>query len=206
MAFNQKLAKEIGNRLRVARQKAGYDTLISFTSKNNIPRSTYNQYEIGDRLLCVEYAISFSKLFNTNLIWLLTGNGISDITDVEIFSLINYDNISSSLLSEKEFIAIINGSKKKQNKIKDNSIQLKARNVSIDLVLLQEILAKVYSLFELFDNKINHNDLAYLACCIYADITKLNLNQNKVNRFQVLDAITTALRKYLSKSKKAINF
>src|SRR5579872_4729322 len=101
MTDNKNLMQEIGERLRLARQAAGYKTISDFIHQHQFPKSTYTQYEIGARALHVELAIQFAVLFKTNLIWLLTGKGSIEHTDNDLIS-----NIPDKI-SQEEFLSIL---------------------------------------------------------------------------------------------------
>lgn len=69
------LNKHIGLRLKIARKSAGYNTAIEFSTKFNIPKSTYAQHESGNRSLTAELIIYYTDLLCLDPGWLLTGYG-----------------------------------------------------------------------------------------------------------------------------------
>lgn len=99
---NKDLMKEIGQRLRLARQNAGYKTIPDFIHQYNFAKSTYTQYEIGARALHIALAIQFAALFKTNLIWLLTGKGSIGHTDSDLVS-----DTSPEKISQDESLSIL---------------------------------------------------------------------------------------------------
>src|SRR5262245_24069649 len=69
------LINDIAKRLRSARKAAGYGTAKKFAVNHSIPTSTYSQYEAGKRSLSANLIMLYSRLFQVNPHWLLTGDG-----------------------------------------------------------------------------------------------------------------------------------
>jgi len=194
MAFNKELAREIGKRLRFARQKSGYNTIVSFSSKYNLARSTYNQYEIGDRLLCIDTAIIFAKILNTNLLWLLTGEGKIDITDNQISNLIAEESKIENSLSQSEFMTLLENGKQLPQKPSSKNLTNK-----IDIVILEQIITKVFEMFLSLTENIDYHKIAYVSSYIYEDM--MQLNHETTNRLNVLDIITSAFKNLVGNKK-----
>ena len=67
------LTKLVGQRLRLARQTAGFKTARAFAQRHAIAQSTYSQYETGKRRFSVDVLVQFSECLNINPNWLLFG-------------------------------------------------------------------------------------------------------------------------------------
>lgn len=67
--------EEIAKRLKLARIASGYQSAKTFTSKYNIPSSTYCNHENGNRSLTLENIANYAKLLNVDIAWLVTGRG-----------------------------------------------------------------------------------------------------------------------------------
>jgi transcriptional regulator with XRE-family HTH domain len=67
------LTKLVGQRLRLARQTAGFKTARAFAHSYEIAQSTYSQYETGKRRFSVDVLAQFSQFLNINPNWLLFG-------------------------------------------------------------------------------------------------------------------------------------
>lgn len=67
--------EEIAKRLKLARIVSGYQSAKTFTSKYNIPSSTYCNHENGNRSLTLENIANYAKLLNVDIAWLITGRG-----------------------------------------------------------------------------------------------------------------------------------
>lgn len=63
----------VGQRLRLARQTAGFKTARAFAQTYSIAQSTYSQYETGKRRFSVDILVQFSEYLNINPNWLLFG-------------------------------------------------------------------------------------------------------------------------------------
>lgn len=73
---NHPIMKELADRLRWARQTAGYKTASEFCRRHDYNRGTYGGYEAGTRGVPRDVAIKLSKLLRIDLEWLLTGRGV----------------------------------------------------------------------------------------------------------------------------------
>lgn len=201
IAASTQFTKHIGRRLKSARIRAGFKTISSFIEYHKIPRTTYSQYEAGSREFCIKSAVEFCKIFETNLIWLLTGLGKIDITDNDFIELTSEDEYHKNLLSEKEFLQIINQSKEKKTL---GGHTIKSKNKSLDPELLSEVLKKVFEILSSINTEINANDLSHLTCSIYEDLIKLD-SDNK-SSLEVLDILKSAFSRRLGQEKKSSNF
>lgn len=63
------------DRLRVAREKAGYDSAAAFTEAHGITESTYRSHENGTRGLTMAAAKQYAPLLGVEWLWLLEGTG-----------------------------------------------------------------------------------------------------------------------------------
>ena len=66
--------KEIANRLKQARVKAGFNTAKAFAQTLRIPLSTYTKHENGQRNINYDVLQKYAKILKANITWLLTGN------------------------------------------------------------------------------------------------------------------------------------
>ena len=73
--------KKIGLRLKISRKSAGFNTATEFSSKSDIPKSTYAQHECGSRSLTAELILQYSGILCVDPGWLLTGYGHPCPTD-----------------------------------------------------------------------------------------------------------------------------
>lgn len=64
---------DASNRLRAAREAAGYETAQEFAEKNNFAKSTYNTHETGARGMNAEVAEKYANLLKISPSWLLFG-------------------------------------------------------------------------------------------------------------------------------------
>lgn len=67
------LSQVVGQRLRAARQSAGFKTARAFAQTHDIAQSTYSQYETGKRHFSINILVKFSEFLNINPNWLLFG-------------------------------------------------------------------------------------------------------------------------------------
>ncbi len=190
MAENN-LAKQIGTRLRQARQGAGYKTISDFISKHNFPKSTYNQYEIGARSLGIESAVKFAQLFKTNLIWLTTGKGSPRYSDDEIVK-----NIPERL-SEAEFLSIIKAEKElPSTKYKTPS---KKRVSEQDITLLADIFSKVLNCYQIEAKDVDLKYVSEIAIGIYFDAVQTSSNREELQN--MINSAISTLSRTLSRKK-----
>jgi len=196
------IACQVGHRLRKARILSGYKTIAEFSSAHDIPRSTYNQYEIGDRMLCVDLAIKFSDIFKTNLTWLLTGKGSLNVTDEEIVALSKQNEENSSLksLNEKQFLSVIRQSKNSTIKNIRNFQNLE----NLDFDFLKEVIKRSYDLLKNINKNIDPIELSELVVMLYVDI--MNRSKNNDNLFDILKTISLKFENKMKKIKRAGNY
>ena len=71
--FIMKLDSGIGERLRIARKKAGDRPARAFANTHKIPYVTYSQHETGNRRLSPDAILKYAEMLNTSAAWLLTG-------------------------------------------------------------------------------------------------------------------------------------
>lgn len=185
------MTKQIGQRLRQARINAGYKTILEFTDKQNTPKSTYTQYEIGARSLSIELAIKYAQLLKTNLVWLLTGKGQAEYSDDELIA-----NIPEQL-SEAEFLSIMQS--KKKPPVTKYKASAKTVAPEDNISQLADILSKVLATYQIDTKHINLKHIAEIATGIYID-AKTNSTNNK--EFQsIVDAATSTLSRTVSHKK-----
>ena len=67
------IKKEMGLRLKKAREDAGYLTPQEFCTKNNLPLELYLQHENGSKGIKASNAQQYCKLLNISLDWLIIG-------------------------------------------------------------------------------------------------------------------------------------
>jgi transcriptional regulator with XRE-family HTH domain len=187
MADNKKLMKEIGERLRLARQNAGYKTISDFIHEHKFAKTTYTQYEIGARSLHVELAIQFATFFKTNLIWLLTGKGLIDYTDNDLISnmpeKISQDEFLS-ILTKKNNPPTINYKKTFQKKLNDD-----------DVLILSDILSKITLCYERQSLPFDFNHISEITFGIYFDvISKTSDRQEQKN---IIDATISTFNRMM---------
>lgn len=92
------LTKEIAKRLKAARKAAGFKSARDFALAQNIALSTYAQHEAGKRSINAELIINYSKTFQINSYWLLTGDGdpYSGVIDKERKAILEHETYSIS--------------------------------------------------------------------------------------------------------------
>src|ERR1700727_955809 len=92
------LTKEIAKRLKAARKAAGFKSARDFALAQNIALSTYAQHEAGKRSINAELIINYSKTFQINPYWLLTGDGdpYSGVIDKERKAILEHETYSIS--------------------------------------------------------------------------------------------------------------
>lgn len=184
------LAKEVGARLRQARLDAGYKTISDFISKHPLPKSTYNQYEIGARSLSIESAIKFAQLFKTNLIWLITGKGSQYYSDDEIIEKI------PEPISELEFLSIVKSEKKLPAA---NYKAVKKKIFEQDIHLLASIFSKVLNCYQIKARDINLNHVSEIALGIYFD--SIRASKSKEELRNIIDTSISTLSRTISCKK-----
>jgi transcriptional regulator with XRE-family HTH domain len=187
MADNKKLMKEIGERLRLARQNAGYKTIPDFIHEHKFAKSTYTQYEIGARSLHVELAIQFAIIFKTNLIWLLTGKGLIDYTDNDLVSNVP-EKISQdeflSILTKKNSLPATHYKKPSQKRLNDDEI-----------LILSEILSKITQCYERQSLPFDFKHISEITFGIYFDvISKTSDRQEQKN---IIDATISTFNRMM---------
>lgn len=68
------IKKEMGERLKQAREKAGYHSTDEFCKTHNIVKDHYDEHEAGQRGLKASYAQRYAKALNVTLDWLILGD------------------------------------------------------------------------------------------------------------------------------------
>lgn len=71
----------MGNRLKWAREKAGYPSARQAALKLNLPPSTYSAHENGQNDFHTEDAELYGKAYKVRPAWLLTGEGSADTSE-----------------------------------------------------------------------------------------------------------------------------
>ena len=179
--------KEIGERLRLARQSAGYKTIPDFIQEHKFAKSTYTQYEIGSRSLHVELAIQFATLFKTNLIWLLTGKGSIDYTDNDL--IINApEKISQdeflSILANKSHLSTTSYKKTLQKKLNDD-----------DVLILSDILSKIIQCYERQSILFDFKHISEITFGIYLDV--ISKTRDKQEQKNIIDAAISTFNRMI---------
>lgn len=187
MTDNNSLMKEIGERLRLARQHAGYKTIPDFIHQHKFAKSTYTQYEIGARSIHVELAIQFTALFKTNLIWLLTGEGSINETNNDLISnapeKLSQDEFLS-ILTKKNDLSPSNLKKPLQNTIRDN-----------DAPILSDILSKIMQCYEKKSMHFDFKHISEITFGIYFDaVSKTHDRQEQKN---IIDASVSTFNRMM---------
>jgi transcriptional regulator with XRE-family HTH domain len=131
--MNQNISLDIAKRLKAARKVEGYNSARQFANKNNIPESTYNQYETGKRQFNAESIIEFTQLLGVNPNWLLTG---------QLPPYINSDYHKEKLLYQE---LENNFGQETESLFEDISIDQKAHYVIINLPLLKTVLSEIFA-------------------------------------------------------------
>ena len=171
MTTKQSLIKEIGERLRIARIRAGYKTIQSFISDYKIAKSTYTQYETGMRALPVNLLLEFSSLLKTNLTWLLTGQGPIEIIDRELFG------DASDQLSQNEFLSILEKSKtpliQKSRKSASNKFHRD------EPAIFSDILSRIMQCYRESSLTFDTETVAELTFGIYLDVIEKASNEQE---------------------------
>lgn len=72
---NVRLMQTAADRLKWARERAGYETAKSFADAHGIPQGTYANHESGGRGLREKPARRYARLLDVSAAWLLTGDG-----------------------------------------------------------------------------------------------------------------------------------
>ena len=194
MADNKSLMKEIGERLRLARQHAGYKTIPDFIHKHKFAKSTYTQYEIGARSLHVELAIQFATLFKTNLIWLLTGKGSIDHTDNDLVNAapekLSQDEFLSILTKKSNLPAAANYKKTLQKKLNDD-----------DVLILSDILSKIMQCYEKKSMHFDFKHISEITFGIYVDV--INKTRDKQEQKNIIDAAVSTFNRMIRLKQRA---
>ena len=73
MSREANLRKEIGKRLKQARESANYSSVEDFCQKNELPLNPYLSHEEGKTAITVSKAVNYSKLLSISLQWLMLG-------------------------------------------------------------------------------------------------------------------------------------
>src|SRR3989339_1253394 len=150
------LSEQIGFRLRAARKAAGYKSAADFVIKNNIPQSTYSQYETGKRTLDAEKIVHFSKYLGIEPGWLLTGLGSPyEFNHKDQEEIIN---LEMGKLGQKPTLP------------KKASIIKGARFAQVDIHLLTFILKELAPVFSDPQVSIDYEDLISFCFDIYNNV------------------------------------
>lgn len=67
------IKKEMGERLKQARENAGYAIPQDFCTKHDLPLEAYLQHESGERGIKASNAQQYCKLLKITLDWLIIG-------------------------------------------------------------------------------------------------------------------------------------
>ena len=74
MPYKTILRKNIAERLKQARENAGYHSAEDFCQKNHLCLDRYLSHENAKLRIETSYAMDYCKLLNISLAWLLVGN------------------------------------------------------------------------------------------------------------------------------------
>jgi len=74
-----KCSKEISNRLKLARQRAGFRSARSFAIAHNVPYVTYSQHEAGSRRLNPDTLLKYATLLYVSPAWILSGELVGQL-------------------------------------------------------------------------------------------------------------------------------
>ena len=77
--LNMKCSKEISNRLKSARQRAGFRSARSFAMTHKIPYVTYSQHEAGSRRLNPDTLLKYATLLHVSPAWVLSGEHVGQL-------------------------------------------------------------------------------------------------------------------------------
>lgn len=69
------MSEAIANRLRDARIKAGFKSVVEAAKRLGVPYQTYAAHENGNRAFDNESAAVYARRYKVSLDWLLTGRG-----------------------------------------------------------------------------------------------------------------------------------
>lgn len=67
------IKREMGSRLKQAREKAGFSIPQEFCTKHNLPVEIYLQHENGERGIKASNAQEYCKLLQVSMDWLIIG-------------------------------------------------------------------------------------------------------------------------------------
>jgi hypothetical protein len=73
MLSEMTLRKEIGMRLKQARENAGYISAKEFCQKNNLPLEPYFTYERGEGVIKISQVLNYSEKLHVSVSWLILG-------------------------------------------------------------------------------------------------------------------------------------
>lgn len=76
---NMKCSKEISNRLKIARQRAGFRSARAFAMAHKIPYVTYSQHEAGSRRLNPDTLLKYATLLHVSPAWILSGENVGHL-------------------------------------------------------------------------------------------------------------------------------
>jgi transcriptional regulator with XRE-family HTH domain len=72
-AYAKALRKEIGRRLKQAREKAGYVSPDEFCERNNLSLASYWAFEAGETSIKISCLLDYSKKLQVSVSWLILG-------------------------------------------------------------------------------------------------------------------------------------
>ncbi|MDF3055120.1 MAG: hypothetical protein K0Q74_1027 [Gammaproteobacteria bacterium] len=67
------IRKQVADRLKKARQSAGYKTAKSFCTEHNIDLKQYLKQEEGKAAIKASHAVLYARCLNVSLFWLMLG-------------------------------------------------------------------------------------------------------------------------------------
>ncbi len=77
MMGQTQIKKTVGNRLKTAREAAGYSSPQAFCKKHHFPIIEYQQHENGERPIRASDAVYYCELLSVSLNWLLLGEEVA---------------------------------------------------------------------------------------------------------------------------------
>ena len=193
MAEKNDLTKHIGERLRLARQLAGYRTISDFVHKHKFAKSTYTQYETGARSFHTELAVQFASLFKTNLIWLLTGKGSSGYTDDDL--AVN----TPEQISQDELLSILTKGKKHPTANLNKTTQKKISEHNV--VLLSDILGRIMQGYQKQKIPFDYKHIADITFGIYFDV--ISKTHKKEEQCHIIEAAVSTFVRMMQFKRKA---
>lgn len=170
------ISKNIGKRLKIARQVAGYKTAKAFYEHFSIPKTTYSQHESGLTCPSADLLIFYSNILEIDVTWLLTGRGHPCPNAVDAKNRKALITLAVHELQEKGELPLVTS----------QPINADSDYALVDVGLLKKILVQAIDIIPNNQHSIDSNEMLEFCLNVYNNIEPLRIDNNEKDKIIAL--------------------